>query len=313
MKFRYVNPNSVARFVSPRMGGQYSFARGMDRLLSEQPWLYSSVLEDGTQIHVRHTGEVWRFTTSIPGALDEGKPGSWVVCDGANGHRVSFHFATILRGFPQPEGGQHVVYVHRLMLANEKRFIEGPSAYVGVTKRAWHERFQEHARAAATGSQLLFHRALRLRKHGWLDTVIQGVGNHDQVMGFEEQCVAAFSLYPNGLNMIPGGFAGIRYLASLGFHARSAEERDARLADLIELPAVNGSPNPLCAARWSSDAEYVNSVICGHSGRLTVDQVRNIRMLSASGYDENRIAGQVGDSPARVRRVLANGRYQRVQ
>lgn len=312
MKLQYVNPHSVARFVSPHMGGQYSFATGLDRLLRERPWLSASVLDDGTQVHVRHTGASWQFTTSVVGSLDAGKPRSVVICDGANGHRVAFPFAAILRGFPQPVGGQCVVYAHRLMLADEKLRIEGPSVYVGVTRRAWHERFQEHLRASATGSQLLFHRALRVRKHGWLETVIDGVGDYEQMMRFEEESVAAFALYPNGLNMIPGGFAGIRYLASLGFQARDAEERDVRLTELIELPAVNGSPNPLCAARWASDQEFVNSVICGHSGRLAVDQVRNIRMLSASGYDENKIAAMVADAPARVRRVLDNKRYSRV-
>lgn len=236
-----------------------------------------------------------------------------VICDGVNGHRVAFPFAVILRGFPQPEGGQCVVYAHRLMVADEKRRMEGPNVYLGITRRPWHERFQEHMRAAATGSQLLFHRALRVRKHGWLETAIDAVGSYEQMMQREEEGVAEFALYPNGLNMIPGGFAGIRYLASMGLQARNAEERDARLVDLIQLPSVNGSPNPLCAARWKSDQEYVNSVICGHSGRLTLDQVRNTRMLAASGYDTPKIAGIIGDSAERVRRVLDNKRYQRVQ
>lgn len=299
------------------MGGQYRFATGMDRLLSEQPWLKPAVLKDGMQIHVRHSGSSWQFTHGDPEHIEAGtkagKPRSVVVCDGVNGHRVAFPFAAILRGFPQPEGGQHVVYLHRLMLADEKRRIEGPSVYFGITRRAWHERFQEHVHAAAAGSQLLFHRALRLRKHGWIETVIDGIGDYERAMHYEEDRVAAYpSLYPNGLNMIPGGFAGIRYLGSCGLHARNAEERDAKLAELIQRPTVNGSPNPLCAARWASDQEYVNSVICGHSGRLSTDQVRNIRMLSASGYDDAKIAGVVADSSERVRRVLDNKRYQRV-
>ena len=314
MKLRYVNPHYVERFVSPRMGGQYSFAKGLDRLLQEQPGLSASVLNGATQIHVHHTGASWSFGISelTPADLEAGKLRSGVICDGVDGHRIAFHLATVLCGFPQPDGGQCVVYAHRLMLSDEGRRIEGPSVYVGITRRTWHERFREHAHAAATGSQLLFHRALRVRKHGWLETIIDAVGNYDQMMRHEEEGIANFALYPNGLNMIPGGFAGIRYLASMGFQARNNEERDARLADLMELPAVNGSPNPLCSARWASDQEYVNSVICGHSGRLGVAQVRNIRMLSASGYDDTRIAGAVNDSAARVRRVLEGKRYNRV-
>jgi len=201
----------------------------------------------------------------------------------------------------------HSLYAHSLIGA------EGQRTYVGLTKQRWFDRLSQHKSAANNGSMLLFHRALRHHAGGKMShvVVLSGV-SYEYVMENEEKMIDMVGLYPKGLNMIPGGFAGLKYLGSLGLMARSLQERDESMQLLVSSESLVSKPNPLCAARWSSDQEYVNSVICGHSCRLTLSQVRSIRMLGSSGYETERIAAVINDSASRVKNVLSGKVYARV-
>lgn len=132
-------------------------------------------------------------------------------------------------------------------------------------------------------------------------------------MSLEEEFVENLSLYPLGLNMIPGGFAGIRYLSTLGITARNAAERDEQMEALAARENVDGKPNPLCAARWVADQDFVNRVICGHSGRLTVAQVRQIRLHASFGRAVRDVSNVTGSSVSQVKRVLSGDAYGRVK
>jgi len=132
-------------------------------------------------------------------------------------------------------------------------------------------------------------------------------------MDEEESLVDEFSLYPLGLNMIPGGFAGMAYLHKLGFTASSAKERDAVIEQIAQRETVAGNPNPLCAARWAADQDFANRIICGHGNRLSVEQVLGIRALGSFGKPAEEIAQRMGlDDTRRVKRVLSGSRYSRV-
>lgn len=202
-------------------------------------------------------------------------------------------------------GAEHCVYLHS--------FGVEKMGYVGLTKRPWHERMDQHASSSRRGSNLLFHRAMRENPGKlYLHRVFLGHLDFNTAMQIEEEFISLGTLYPKGLNMIPGGFAGHKYLAQLGCSVRSAEERDSVIERLVEQEAVNGRQNPLCAARWSADQDYVNRVICGHSGRLTIEQIRSARLLSAGGETNDAIAAHLNTDEYKIRNVLSGKRYSRV-
>lgn len=204
--------------------------------------------------------------------------------------------------------GTYALYVHSIQ-------TETPLAYVGITKQRWFDRYAQHVAGAKNGSHLLFHDALRRHQDVTiLHRVIFCELNQEGAFEFEEEWVSNISLYPLGLNMIPGGKAGFTYLSSLGLLAKNAEDRDQLLEQISDRESIEGRPNPLCAARWASDGTYAERVICGHSGRLTAEQVRAIKLGASFGRSLEQL---VKDANARnlrqVRDLVAGRTYSRIK
>lgn len=233
-----------------------------------------------------------------------------ITTTSAMGGRCQVHIPlyAILKGFPDIRG-LHSVYLHEMQ--GDARVLR----YVGITKQRWQDRLGQHVSAARNGSKLVFHDAIR--RNADADKVHRLIVlgcSYEAALDEEERFVDEFTLYPRGLNMIPGGKAGFAYLASLGFRPTGAQERDACLERLVERDTIEGKPNPLCAARWASDQDYINRVICGHSSRLDLDQVRGIRMLHSFGKSVVEIANHLEISNTRqVREVVRGARYGRVK
>lgn len=139
--------------------------------------------------------------------------------------RVELPMRAVLKG-NLPLEGTYTVYLHVLMTSYGRDLV-----YYGITKRGWSLRFQEHTRSAISRkSQRLFARTLRdltaaraQELHGVLDerpklcgliTTICATGlSHGEALDVEEAMVEKYSLaskHANGLNMIPGGAAGLR-------------------------------------------------------------------------------------------------------
>jgi len=213
-----------------------------------------------------------------------------------------------LKGYPSLDD-RYCIYYHAFQ-------APVPLGYVGLTRQRWFQRLAQHVSSARNASPYLFHRAFRdhpgvllLHKVVYCDI------DHDSALELEEDLVGMYSLYPLGLNMIPGGRAGFAYLGRLGLQARTAEERDATVEHLAARESVEGRTNPLCAARWASDPDFVERVVCGHSGRLTAEQVRQVRLWSTFGYAADFITQSlVGTGNARqVSGVLAGKHYSRIK
>ena len=141
--------------------------------------------------------------------------------------RVEVPLRALLKGNP-PILGTYTLYLHALLTDRGDSYT-----YYGITKRGWSLRFHEHTRAAvAQKSQRLLARTLndliearvaermgrpddRARLAG-LVTAICGVGmTRDMALEAEERMVEKYSLatkHPLGLNMIPGGMAGIAHV-----------------------------------------------------------------------------------------------------
>jgi len=122
---------------------------------------------------------------------------------------------------------------------------------------------------------------------------------------------------PFGLNMIPGGRAGIAFLHKLGALAPrkfvSNDERDTALEAYLRENKRKGIPNPLVSQCWL-DAQYAAKVICSGPNRFPVETVRLIRSMDSEGADISEIAkaiGLTGDS--RIKELLAGKTYSRVR
>lgn len=204
--------------------------------------------------------------------------------------------------------GRHTVYLHSFQ-------TDVPLGYTGITKNRWFDRYSQHISSANSGSALLFHQALTKHQNVKIfHKVFFCDLAYESALEQEEEFVRMFSLYPLGLNMIPGGKAGFEYLGRLGVKVRNSEERDDCVERLTSRESIEGRPNPLCAARWETDPDFAERVICGHSGRLSGEQVRLIRLGAACGMTSSAIALELGDSNVRqVQNVIEGKTYGRIQ
>ncbi|MSQ21648.1 MAG: hypothetical protein EXR39_19455 [Betaproteobacteria bacterium] len=253
--------------------------------------------------------------------------------------RVEIPLRYVIKGLPSLES-KHMIYLHVLKMGDGANLV-----YHGITKRGWMKRYNEHTvRAIREESPLLFHRALRdgclarLRQLGIEQAqTIQGVssahgqmiGNHhvvcaaglteDEAMEHEEYLVEKYSFgRADGLNMIPGGRAGLRYLHHLKALKKEErpildDERDTILERLARSSPRKGMPNPLLAEHWLNP-EYAARVICGSGDRFTLDQVAQIRRLASTGTPIAEIRRELQfESARRIRNILSGKTYSRVR
>jgi hypothetical protein len=252
--------------------------------------------------------------------------------------RVEIPLRYVLKGLPDIEG-TYMVYLHVLTMEAGEEFV-----YYGITKRGWMKRFNEHMQHAMRDeSPLLFHRTLRTGVAGRMHQLhgpIAGqstestfphimVANHhvvcaaglseDKALGGEEYLVEKYSFdKPVGLNMIPGGRAGIAYLHRLAGSspARSltvAEDRDRVLGDYLTAHPRKGLPNPRIAERWKND-EFAESIICSGERRLTRAQIAEIRETAGMGKSIEEITEIVGArNTGQVARVIRGKTYRRIR
>lgn len=197
---------------------------------------------------------------------------------------------------------------------------DGPF-YIGITSRDWKKRWSEHWAAIQRGSPLKFHRTYRQRvvekKLTYVHHKVMGVAqNLDRIQELEEAFVQGHWDDDRLLNMIPGGKAGIVYLHKhriLDEKVKPTPDQVERLLeDWTKEHPRKGLPAPWVADAWKSD-DYALKLICGPEGRLSVDQVLQIRLLAAGGVEPAKIAEQVGaKNVAQVERVVQGKTYSRV-
>ncbi|WP_210458918.1 hypothetical protein [Vibrio crassostreae] len=210
----------------------------------------------------------------------------------------------------------HFGYGHQICVADGNDYKE--YHYIGITKRNWLQRMSEHFNEVRTGSNKTFHKAWReftgKKNVTFTSELIVYNHNYKQIMDWEEFIVDQCMANGNSLNMIPGGFKGLRFLHEHRITDReriSLEERDVAISDYQRLNPNKGVPNLMVSKLWC-DQDYVNRVICGHSNRLTVEQVLEIRRLSAK-HDSAFIMKQLGlNDRSQVERVMRGKTYNKV-
>lgn len=246
--------------------------------------------------------------------------------------RLEIPMRALMKGGPSLEG-TYCVYLHALLADDGTEFV-----YYGITKRGWSLRFAEHTRAAvAEKSRRLFSRKLneliearaaqitgKIEGRPKLAAIVSSLPSvglsKDAAMDIEEYLVEKYSLsstHPRGLNMIPGGRAGIAALhifsSESAKDAAETEEREVALDQYLKSHPQLGMPKPGVAEKWN-DPTYAEAVICGRENRLEADQVRRIRYLAALGATAERIKEEAGAIDAgQIQRVLAGRTYSRIK
>jgi hypothetical protein len=127
----------------------------------------------------------------------------------------------------------------------------------------------------------------------------------------------AGTLYPKGLNMIPGGYEGLRYLHRIGALASrepvDVDRREELMSTILRDAKRESKPNPLLAALWLDD-DYAERIICGPEGRLKPKQINDARFLHALGKPVAEIRETVGaKDDGQILRLLRGKTYGRVR
>ena len=236
--------------------------------------------------------------------------------------------------------GTYQVYEHTLIRKRAQEatsmteYLAGAGQYVGITSRTWQQRCQEHIYAARRGSYLLFHRALRgelfdVFAHEHI--VLRAGLNRSDALRIEEVEVEERTLHdrhPTGLNMIPGGEAGLRFLSTMTKRPASSIKVD-EIDDLLEME-VNRSlrqaglrikgchTNQKLAKLWETDIGFRIRAMTNQANRLSYRQIRNARLWHACGWSTDKIVENLMGMDERVvthdqlQRLLDGKSYQSI-
>jgi hypothetical protein len=193
--------------------------------------------------------------------------------------------------------------------AVQKKFQTISLLYVGITKRTWQERYRQHCRDSVRGSNLLFHRALRgeFCAISIIEHIVERAGlTEKQAMEIEEKEVekrSLNSLFTNGLNMIPGGYAGLKcvhdYAKRTGYVIKDkpgADNLESILVDVqrntlkkyfktADIKLVNAK----IARLWAEDLNFRIKSTTGQRNRFSFQQIQAARVWHASGWTKVKI------------------------
>ncbi|MBL0350191.1 MAG: hypothetical protein IPP68_07445 [Elusimicrobia bacterium] len=127
--------------------------------------------------------------------------------------------------------------------------------YVGITGRNWLQRLNEHVGEIHRGSRKKFHQAWReslgMKNVGIISSLMAVNMTYDEAMNWEEKAVDGISSDQYGLNMIPGGFKGLKLLHEHRFTSRvrvSLDERERAIEEYARQNPRKGIPNPFMKA-----------------------------------------------------------------
>jgi len=191
----------------------------------------------------------------------------------------------------------------------QKEYLKNSLIYIGITKKTWLERFRQHSRDSARGSNLLFHRALRgeICSIGVVEHIVERAGlTEKQAMELEESEVekrSLHSLFERGLNMIPGGYAGLKCVHHFAKRTGYTLQKDLT-ADTIESVLVDVQRHTLSknfqstdiqrinaeiARLWAEDIEFRIKATTSQNNRFSFRQIQSARIWYASGWSLEKI------------------------
>jgi len=167
-------------------------------------------------------------------------------------------------------------------------------SYIGITKQGIHKRVMQHVREAKNHRRYLLHRFLGKQQDsqtytGVLNRVLRTGLSFEEAMQAEEDLVYSATLFPRGLNMIPGGHEGLRFLAKRNFHTNAKAMNKDKARVVTDFFKRNPN-NPLLALRLQSDDELISRIVCKNPRNFDVTEVRQIRAMAELGWTYSRVA-----------------------
>ena len=197
-----------------------------------------------------------------------------------------------------------------------ENYMEGAAEYVGITSRTWQQRAMEHQYAAGRNSMLLFHRALRgelFDVHTHEHIVLRAGLTRAQALRIEEVEVEArtlHGLHPNGMNMIPGGEAGLRFLSKMLKRPSTSikvDDIDSLLETAVNqslrqpcLSAKGPHTNAKLAKLWEQDIGFRIKAMTNQQRRLSYNQICNARIWDAAGWPIEKIQAHINGMDERA-------------
>lgn len=246
---------------------------------------------------------------------------------------ISVPLQYVIKHWGNIESG-YMIYEHSISAMDNAAAQFKEAQYFGLTSRNWQTRYKEHQRDALTGSELLFHTSLasvlktdgisqigmgpfELVRSGFCLTSELQYANltYEEAMHIEEIFVER-TLHPKGLNMIPGGFAGMKFLHKLGYLKKDRvpiEQRDLAATRYLLERCGAGKVAPWVSTNWAKD-DFYEHVIFNRKNTLNKEQVLSIRKYGVEwGASPEIIANLSGASIRQVRDVLRGKYYSRVK
>jgi len=226
--------------------------------------------------------------------------------------------------------GSHQIYSHTILSKLHRSLIDREMAdgtdkkarngyqkcyqsnsllYIGRTKQTWQERYKQHRYDMGRGSNLRFHRALRgeFCEIGVLEHIIERAGlTEKQALDIEEKEIEKRSLHslsPNGLNMIPGGNAGLIFVRSFAKRTDfvmekelNAENAESVLVDVQQFSLKKHFNTNLIermkaavSRLWAENIYYRINATTNHQNRFSFRQILAARIWHSSGWDKEKI------------------------
>lgn len=203
----------------------------------------------------------------------------------------------------------YYISISRGQIDMQKEINENSYIYIGITKRSWQKRYQEHINSSRSNSYLRFHRCLRqdFFEIGAIEHIIDRAGiTEDEAMLIEEKNVEQMSLYPlfpRGLNMIPGGKAGLKFLHEharrIGYKIERKIDADIFESELLKMEDFNLKQiqknqgekvkNEKLAELWANDINFRIKAITNQNHHFSYEQIQCARLLFSSGWDLEKI------------------------
>jgi hypothetical protein len=228
----------------------------------------------------------------------------------------------LLKGWGDAGKG-HQCYIHSIspnITGNGNIFDAESYYYVGITGRNWLLRLEEHIREMRQGNRRRFYEVWR-DLFGKPDVIfiayLENINlSFKEAMDWEEKYVDKLASDQYGLNMIPGGFKGLKFLHVHRFINSmdiSLEEREKAIAEYIIKNPRKGIPNPFIADLWKDDDFYIKNIEAKEK-TLTPEQVRKIRELNQSGIPIEQIVREVDAlNELQVKNVIQGRYYSRMK
>ncbi|ALL06987.1 hypothetical protein AQ505_16740 [Pedobacter sp. PACM 27299] len=227
---------------------------------------------------------------------------------------------SLIIGFGDPMLGYHC-YGHGISFLDEHGELkeENEVFYCGITKRGWLIRMTEHFREIKGDSKKTFHKLWREylgNSNVLLNSELIALNHsYETAMNWEEWVVEKYMAKNKSLNMIPGGFAGLKRFSSQN-HSHSENEISIVLGQSSFLSFANrsyqGLKNPMIEKLWRDDRYYAK-VIGKRNNTFSTSELLEIRQMAKKGYDVKQIGNQLGIiAPKRIRNVLSGKTYSRM-